>query len=121
VVADGGDAIVIATGSEVSLALRAREALAADGVGVRVVSMPSMELFRRQEKAYREEVLPAGITARVSVEAASPFGWSEWTGSAGARVGIDRFGVSAPGPEGMAALGMTPEHVASAVKEVLDG
>jgi transketolase len=119
VAADGDDAILMATGSEVALVLQARAILAEEGIAARVVSMPSMELFRRQEEAYREEVLPAALTARVSVEAASPFGWSEWTGSAGARVGIDRFGASAPGAEAMAALGMTPEHVVSVVREVL--
>ncbi len=90
--------------------------LAADGISARVVSMPSFELFRDQERRYRDEVLPPSIVARVAVEAASPFGWSEWTGLDGAIVAIDRFGVSAPGAEALAALGITPRAVAAAAR-----
>ena len=114
VLADGDDCILIGTGSEVHVALAAREMLAADGISARVVSMPSFELFRDQTADYRDEVLPPGLRARVAVEAASPFGWSEWVGLDGAAVAIDRFGVSAPGDEALAALGITPEAVAAA-------
>ena len=119
VVADGADCILIATGAEVHLALAARGQLERDDISARVVSMPSWELFRGQDAAYRDEVLPPSMTARVSVEAASPLGWAEWTGSAGATIGIDRFGVSAPGPEAMRALGITAEAVADAARGLL--
>lgn len=110
------DAIAIATGSEVSLALAARDLLAADGIALRVVSMPSWELFAAQDAAYRESVLPAAVTRRVSVEAGVTQGWERWTGSAGAAIGIDRYGASAPGGTVGAELGMTAEAVAAAVR-----
>ena len=118
--ADGGqpDAIVIATGSEVAGALAARELLAAEGVGVRVVSMPSWELFEAQDAAYRESVLPAAVTRRVSYEAGVTQGWERWVGLGGACVGIDRFGASAPGGTVAKELGMTPEAVAEAVRRL---
>ncbi len=116
VVEDGGDCILIGTGAEVHTALAARALLAADGISARVVSMPSMELFRQQDVAYREEVLPSDQRVRVSVEAASHFGWAEWIGLDGAAVAIDRFGVSAPGDQALEALGITAEAVAAAVR-----
>ena len=116
VLEDGGDCILIATGSELGVAREARGVLAGDGISARVVSMPSFELFRAQERSYRDEVLPPSLTARVAVEAASPFGWSEWVGLDGAVVAIDRFGASAPGPEALAALGITSRAVADAAK-----
>ena len=116
VLEDGDDCILIATGSEVGVAREARGVLAGDGISARVVSMPSFELFRAQERSYRDEVLPPSLTARVAVEAASPFGWSEWVGLTGAVVAIDRFGASAPGPEALAALGITSRAVAEAAK-----
>jgi transketolase len=116
VVAPGDDVAIIATGSEVHTALEARTALAAEGVAARVVSMPSFELFREQDAAYRAEVLPPGLTARVAVEAASPFGWAEWTGLTGAIVAIDRFGLSAPGDVALRELGITAEAVADAAR-----
>jgi transketolase len=119
IVAPGDDCILIATGSEVQLALTARELLSAEGVAARVVSMPSWELFAAQDIGYRDEVLPPGITARVGVEAASPFGWERWTGTRGRVIGIDRFGESAPGPEVMSRLGITPEAVARAAMDSL--
>ncbi|MBY0398462.1 MAG: transketolase, partial [Thermoleophilia bacterium] len=119
VLADGDDAALIATGSEVAVALAARNLLAADGVSARVVSMPSFELFRMQDGAYRDAVLPPELAARVSVEAASTFGWAEWTGCHGEAVGIDRFGVSAPGAEALRHLGITPEAVAAAASRAL--
>jgi transketolase len=119
VLEDGGDCILIATGSEVWVALEARERLAADGISARVVSLPSWELFAAQDAAYREQVLPAGIRARVSVEAASPFGWERWVGDGGRIVGIDRFGESAPGQQVLDHLGITPEHVAQEARALL--
>ena len=116
VVEDGDDCALIATGSEVSVALEARGILGGEGISARVVSMPSFELFRAQERSYRDQVLPPDMTARVAVEAASPFGWAEWTGLVGAIVAIDRFGASAPGPDAMAAMGITPRAVADAAK-----
>lgn len=96
--AGGGtpDVILIASGSEVGLAIRARELLESEGIPTRVVSMPSWFLFGRQPEAYRSEVLPPSIDVRLSVEAASPFGWERWTGGRGGSVGIGRFGASAP-------------------------
>jgi transketolase len=116
VLEDGDDCILLSTGSEVQVALEARGLLHAEGISARVVSMPSFELFRRQERSYRDEVLPPDLTARVAVEAASPFGWAEWVGIGGAVVGIDRFGASAPGAEALAALGITANAVTEAAK-----
>lgn len=116
VVAGGDDAVIVATGAEVHVALAARDLLAADGVAARVVSLVSWELFRAQDSAYRDEVLPPSITARVSVEAAATLGWHEWVGIGGVTVGIDRFGLSAPGPQALAELGITAEAVAGAVR-----
>jgi transketolase len=121
VLADGDDCILIGTGSEVGTAMAAREILAGDGISARVVSMPSFELFRAQDAAYREQVLPRARTARVAVEAASPFGWAEWTGLDGAIVAVDRFGLSAPAAEAMAEVGITPEAVAAAARAQVQG
>jgi transketolase len=112
--------ILIATGSEVSLGLDAQRQLAGHGVRSRVVSMPSWELFERQSAAYRESVLPAAVMARVSVEAASPFGWERYVGPQGAIVAVREFGASAPGPVVMAKFGFTVEHVVATAREVLD-
>lgn len=116
VVADGDDAVLLGTGSEVQVALAAKELLAGSGISARVVSVPSFELFRAQDRTYRDSVLPPGIAARVSVEAATSFGWHEWVGDGGAIVGLDRFGKSAPAPEVMKDLGITPEAVAEAAR-----
>jgi transketolase len=124
VLADGAgaggapDAIIIATGSEVSVALAARDRLAGAGVHVRVVSMPSWELFAAQDPAYRESVLPTAITARVAVEAGVTLGWREWVGAAGVVVGIDRFGASAPGEVLLENLGISAAAVEAAVRQV---
>jgi transketolase len=112
---DAADAIVVATGSEVSVALAAQLKLSEQGVSVRVVSMPSWELFEEQDRGYQDEILPPG-TQTVSVEAGVSMGWSRW---ANASVAIDRFGASAPGDEVMAQLGITPDHVAATVHETL--
>jgi transketolase len=111
--------ILIATGSEVSLALAAHRQLSGEGVRSRVVSMPSWELFEAQPAEYRRSVLPPAVSARVSVEAASPFGWERYVGSSGAIIGVDRFGASAPGPVVMAHYGFTVEHVVATARAVL--
>jgi transketolase len=113
------DAILLGTGSEVSLCLEAAELLARDGVAVRVVSMPSWERFARQSQDFRDSVLPPDIPAKLSVEAASPLGWSQWVGDRGGSVALARFGASAPGPEVLAQLGFTPERVAARAKELI--
>ena len=116
---DTADAIVIATGSEVALAVGAAEQLAADGIQVRVVSMPSTDVFLAQDAAYREAVLPAAVRARVAVEAGHPDYWRKFVGLDGEVVGIDRFGLSAPGPEAMEALGMTQDNVVAALRRAI--
>jgi transketolase len=119
--ADGGspDVILIGTGSEVSLCMTAREQLKAHGVQARVVSMPSWNLFEKQEESYRESVLPRGIKKRVTIEAASPIGWRRWAGDEGVVIGVERFGASAPGQEVFEHLGFTADHVAAAALRVL--
>jgi transketolase len=119
--AEGGqpDAIVIATGSEVQHAMSAREGLAEEGLRVRVVSMPCWELFEQQEEAYRDQVLPPEVTARVSIEAGVTAGWERWVGERGTMLGLDRFGASAPGPVLMDKLGMTSSHVGEAVRKLV--
>jgi transketolase len=111
--------ILIGTGSEVHLALEAGHVLAAEGIGVRVVSMPSCDLFEREPAAYRDEVLPPAITARVAVEAAVRFGWDRYVGPAGEVVGLDRFGGSAPYKVLYRELGLTAEAVAAAARRVV--
>ena len=119
VVAEGDDAIVIATGSEVALALEARELLEKAGVSCRVVSMPCWELFEAQADDYRESVLPEAVKARVSVEAGVTFGWRRYLGEKGRAIGIDRFGASAPGNTIFEKIGLTPESVAETVKRLV--
>jgi len=111
-------AIVIATGSEVAIALAAQQLLAQEGVPVRVVSMPSTTMFDRQDAAYRDSVLPRGLP-RAAVEAGVTDYWRKYVGLEGAVIGIDRFGESAPGGELFRHFGFTPERVAAAVKQVL--
>ena len=111
--------ILIATGSEVSLALAAHRQLSDEGILCRLVSMPSWELFAAQPAAYRNAVLPPLVRARMSVEAASPFGWERHVGPTGAIIGVDHFGASAPGPVVMAHYGFTVEHLVSTAKAVL--
>ncbi|HTP88194.1 MAG TPA: transketolase [Bryobacteraceae bacterium] len=113
------DVILIGTGSEVSLCVKAQAKLKESGVNARVVSMPSWELFGAQDAAYRESVLPPAVRKRVTVEAASPFGWERWAGDEGAIVGINRYGASAPGEEIFQHLGLTPENVAATALRVL--
>lgn len=104
------DLILIATGSEVALALEAKEILENEGKNIRVVSMPSMELFRDQDESYKDQVLPKD-TPKVSIEMATTFGWAEWTGSDGLNIGIDRFGMSGKGEEVQKELGFTAEAI----------
>jgi transketolase len=119
--ADGTpDVILIATGSEVHVAVAARELLAADGISARVVSMPSRERFERQDDAYRESVLPAGVAARVSVEAGSRLGWLEVVGATGRIVSIDHFGESADGNLLLKKFGFTAENVAAKARESIE-
>ena len=113
------EVILIATGSEVSLALAAHRHLSGEGVRSRVVSMPSWELFEAQPVEYRLSVLPPAVRARVSVEAGSPFGWERYVGPSGAIIGVDHFGASAPGPVVMAHYGFTVEHLVATAKAVL--
>lgn len=112
-------AILIATGSEVALALAARDLLAERGVFVRVVSMPCWEAFRAQSADYRESVLPPSIAARVSVEAGVTLGWEAWIGPTGTAIGVDRYGASAPAAVLMEQYGLTAERVAAAALDLL--
>ena len=113
------DVILIATGSEVSLAIDAAKLLEAKGTKTRVVSMPSFELFAATDAAYRESVLPADVRARVSIEAAATFGWHRWVGDLGTTIGIDHFGMSAPATEIAKKIGFTPEHIADVATGML--
>jgi len=119
--ADGGepDVILIGTGSEVAVALKARDLLADRGVSARVVSMPSWEVFEKQDQGYKDSVLPPNIETRVSVEAGVTLGWERYVGFKGASVGIERFGASAPGETVLQNLGITPENVANHALELL--
>jgi transketolase len=105
------DVILIATGSEVSLALDAARRLADEGTATRVVSMPCWELFEAQPPEYRDEVLPPDVKARLAVEAGVALGWKQWVGDAGDSVSLDRFGASAPGGTVLEELGYTVENV----------
>jgi transketolase len=112
-------AVVIATGSELGLAVQAAQQLATQGVNLRVVSMPCVELFMQQDASYREQVLPAALTARVAVEAGVPDGWYRFVGDRGRVIGLSRFGESAPGGKVMAHFGFTADNVAAVVNELL--
>lgn len=117
---DQPDAILIATGSEVHLALQAQAKLKQHDVAARVVSMPSWELFKAQDEHYQQKVLPPEVTARVSVEAAATFGWERWVGTDGTAVGLDRFGASAPYEEIYEHLGITPERITKEAMQLLE-
>jgi transketolase len=105
--------ILIGTGSEVGLCMAAREKLIAEGIGTRVVSMPSWELFDDQDQAYRDTVLPPSVTARVTVEEASPLGWTRYAGRTGIVLGMHSFGMSAP-------IAVVAEHFGFTVERVVD-
>ena len=113
--------VLIATGSEVQLALEARQRLAARGIGARVVSMPSWELFEQQPDSYRDEVLPPSVTARLAIEAASPHGWHRYVGTMGAVIGMTRYGASAPYHVLMEQFGFTADNVTSRALALLAG
>jgi transketolase len=113
------EALLIATGSEVAVAIDAQEILAAEGIGANVVSMPSWELFERQSTAYREEVLPPTVPVRVAIEAGVTLGWSRYVGDRGTVIGLDRFGASAPYQILMEKFGFTGPHVSAEVKRLL--
>ncbi|QHW33244.1 transketolase [Paenibacillus rhizovicinus] len=123
VVADAANgkpqAQLIATGSEVQLAVAAQKALAAEGIDVRVISMPSFDLFERQSKAYKDSVILPEVKARLAIEMASPFGWERYVGDQGAVLGINTFGASAKGDRVIAEYGFTVENVVSKVKALL--
>ncbi|MCW2694047.1 MAG: transketolase [Mycobacterium sp.] len=106
--------ILLATGSEVPIAVAARERLEAEGTPTRVVSMPCWEWFAEQDQAYRQAVLPPAVKARVSIEAGSPMGWREWVGEAGEILGLDHFGASAPYTTLYEQFGLTPDRVVAA-------
>ncbi len=118
VIRDGEDAVLVATGSERSLAVGAAELLAAKGISLRVVSMPCVEVFKAQEGAYRRDVLGHGLP-RISLEAGSTFGWAEIVGSGGLRIGIDHFGASAPAEVIAEHYGFTPDAVAARIADWL--
>jgi transketolase len=112
-------AILIGTGSEVHVCLKARDILQAAGVATRVVSLPCWEIFERQPQSYRDEVLPPSVKARVAVEAAVPFGWEHYVGEHGRVVGMTRFGASAPADVLFQKFGFTGEHVADVTRELV--
>ena len=115
----GPDMALIATGSEVALALTAREKLAEEDIQVRVISMPSWEIFDEQEEEYRSLVLPPDLTHRISIEAGVTQGWKKYVGDRGVAIGVDRFGVSAPGDQALAWAGFTVEDVVKKAKPLL--
>jgi transketolase len=111
--------ILIATGSEVSLAIEAQKELEEEKIPTRVVSMPSWELFQAQDQGYKDKVLPKEVRARVAIEAGTTLGWERWVGDQGAIIGLDRFGASAPGPLVLEKFGFTVENVIAKAKAVL--
>ncbi|WP_432647974.1 transketolase-like TK C-terminal-containing protein, partial [Mitsuokella sp.] len=117
--AENMDGILIATGSEVSLAIEAQEELAKSGLDVRVVSMPCMDLFEKQDEAYKESILPKNVRARVAVEALSSFGWGRYVGLDGATVCMESFGASAPAAKLFEKFGFTKEHVTEVAMKVI--
>ena len=113
------DVILMASGSEVAIVLQAQEKLSALGTRARVVSVPSLELFAEQPKAYRDHVLPPRVIHRIAVEAAHPMPWYRWVGDAGAVIGLERFGASAPYERIYQELGLTPDHVVARARRML--
>lgn len=111
------DVILIATGSEVSIALSASELLAKDGISARVVSAPCLEWFRAQDRNYRDSVVPPSVRARVSIEAGIAQGWHEWIGDCGVAISLEHFGASASASRLFAEFGFTPERIAAAARE----
>jgi transketolase len=114
------DLILIGTGSEVHVATQAADVLEADGIATRVVSMPCVDAFAEQDQAYRDEVLPPAVRARVAVEAASPLGWDRWVGDAGAIVAMEGFGASGPASKLYEHFGITADRVAATARKVVE-
>ncbi|HUT31152.1 MAG TPA: transketolase [Sedimentisphaerales bacterium] len=119
--AERPDVLLLASGSEVSLALQAAEKLAAEGIGAQVVSMPCWELFEKQGQDYRDSVLPPSVRARVGIEAGVGQGWSKWLGDKGVFIGMSSFGASAPAKVCFQKFGITAENVVQAAKKVMAG
>jgi len=117
--AENAQLILIATGSEVSLALQAQSALKEEGIAAKVVSMPSWELFEKQDASYKEKVFPKALKKRLAIEAGSPMGWHKYITDEGDMVGISKFGESAPGDQVMKEYGFTVENVVSKAKSLL--
>jgi transketolase len=115
------EVILIATGSDVAIAVEAHEKLAADGIGSRVVSLPSFHLFEAQDQDYRDSVLPPSVRARVSIEEASTLGWDRYVGAEGTMIGMHTFGSSAPLKDVLDEFGFTPEKVVEAARNLLEG
>lgn len=113
------EAILMATGSEVSIAATAQQQLATEGIDVSVVSIPSFEVFDKQSEEYKQTVLPNAVRARVAIEAASSFGWAKYVGLDGAYVTLDHFGASAPAPVLFEKFGITAENIVRTVKALL--
>jgi len=120
--APGGkpDVIIMGTGSELSLCVEAYEKLKTEGIKARVVSMPSWEIFERQDAAYKESVLPSSITARVSVEMAATFGWERYVGLKGRKIGMHRFGASAPLKDLLKFFGFTVDTVVAEARKAIE-
>jgi transketolase len=115
---DGKPAVIlIGTGSEVGLCVAARETLAGEGIAARVVSLPCWELFNQQSQAYRDQVLPPDVRARVAVEEGATFGWGQYTGAGGTVLGMETYGASAPIRQIQAAFGFEPGQVVQAAKD----
>jgi transketolase len=115
------DIILIASGSEVSLAVEARQQLAQQGIGARVVSMPCWELFEQQPRTYREAVLPPAVGKRLAIEAGVPQGWRDYVGPQGDIIGLTQFGASAPGAVVMDKLGFNASHIMARALKLLEG
>ena len=111
--------ILMASGTEVSIVVKAAKKLAEEGIGVRLVSFPCWELFDSQELNYQREVLPPGISARLAIEAGSSIGWHRWVGDRGVVISVDRYGASAPQKIVYEKYGLTVEQVISKAKEIL--
>src|SRR5699024_11110261 len=115
------DALLLATGSEVQLAIRAqKKLLEKENIDVRVVSMPAWDLFEAQDEAYKESVIPSNVRARVGIEMASPLGWDRYTGPTGEIIAIDQFGASAPGDKVIEEYGFTVDHVIEKTKRTMN-
>jgi transketolase len=114
------EVILMASGTEVHICTRAADLLEADGIAARVISMPCMEHFAAQDQSYQDEILPPSVRARVSVEAASTFGWHRWVGELGETIGMEGYGASAPAGVLYKHFGFTPEAVADRARAVLE-